>query len=60
MEGISHEAIALAGHLQLDKLTVLYDDNNITIDGDTDLSFTDDMLKRFTAYGWAVQAGRRP
>ena len=54
-EGISHEAASLAGHLQLEKLCVLYDDNSVTIDGGTDLSFTDDTLKRFQAYGWAVR-----
>ncbi len=54
-EGISHEAASLAGHLQLEKLCILYDDNNITIDGDTSLSFTDDTLKRFQAYGWATR-----
>ncbi|TDH59510.1 transketolase [Dankookia rubra] len=54
-EGISHEAASLAGHLQLEKLCLLYDDNSITIDGDTSLSFTDDTLKRFQAYGWAVR-----
>lgn len=53
-EGVSHEACSLAGHLQLDKLIVLYDDNEISIDGNTDLSFTDDTLLRFQAYGWAV------
>jgi transketolase len=55
MEGISHEAAALAGHLGLSKLTVLYDDNHVSIDGDTALSFSDDVLKRFSAYGWAIK-----
>jgi transketolase len=52
MEGISHEACALAGHLGLGKLTVLYDDNHITIDGPTSLSYSDDVAGRFKAYGW--------
>lgn len=55
MEGVSHEAASLAGHLGLGKLTYLYDDNEISIDGSTDLSFTEDVGRRFEAYGWHVQ-----
>lgn len=55
-EGISHEAAALAGHLGLGRLIVLWDDNNISIDGPTNLSFTEDVQGRFKAYGWDVQA----
>jgi transketolase len=62
MEGISHEAAALAGHLGLSKLTVMYDDNHVSIDGDTALSYSDDVSKRFAAYGWATKqvAGHDP
>jgi transketolase len=55
MEGVSGEASSLAGHLALSNLTLFYDDNRITIDGSTDLSFTEDVGKRYEAYGWHVQ-----
>ena len=55
MEGISHEAIGLAGHLKLNKLIVLWDDNSITIDGPTSLSVSDDQIARFEAHGWAAE-----
>ncbi len=56
MEGIAAEAASLAGHLGLGKLVFLYDDNQITIDGGTELSFSEDVGARFVAYGWHVQA----
>lgn len=55
MEGLSHEAASLAGHLRLGKLICLYDDNRISIEGSTDLAFTEDRAARFGAYGWHVR-----
>ena len=54
MEGISHEAGSLAGFLTLDRLVVIYDDNGISLDGPTSMSFGEDVTKRFEAYGWRV------
>jgi transketolase len=56
MEGVASEAASLAGHLKLEKIIYLYDDNRITIDGKTDISYTEDWAKRFDAYGWHVQS----
>ncbi len=55
MEGVSSEAASIAGHLSLGKIIYLYDDNHISIDGSTDLAFTEDRAARFVAYGWHVQ-----
>src|SRR5512146_1258064 len=54
MEGVNHEAIGLAGHLKLGRMTVLWDDNHITIDGSTDLSTSEDIRARYAATGWHV------
>jgi transketolase len=54
MEGVASEAASIAGHLRLAKLTVIYDDNHITIDGDTSLTFSEDVERRFQGYGWHV------
>jgi transketolase len=54
-EGVSGEASSIAGHQQLGRLTMIYDDNNISIEGDTDIAFTEDVAKRYEAYGWHVQ-----
>ncbi|RWG56490.1 MAG: transketolase [Mesorhizobium sp.] len=56
MEGVGQEAVSLAGHLKLGKLIVLYDDNQITIDGSTAIAFTEDVPARFAAYGWHVES----
>ena len=55
MEGVASEAASMAGHMKLGRLIYLYDDNSISIDGSTDLAFTEDRAKRFEAYGWHVQ-----
>ncbi len=55
MEGVASEAASLAAHLKLGKLVYLYDDNHVSIDGSTDLAFTEDVARRFEAYGWHVQ-----
>jgi transketolase len=55
MEGVASEASSIAGHLGLDNLTVVYDDNHITIDGNTELAFSEDVAKRYEAYGWFSQ-----
>ncbi|MDX2005259.1 MAG: transketolase [Meiothermus sp.] len=54
MEGVASEASSLAGHLELGKLIVLYDDNDVSIDGNTDLAFTEDRMARYESYGWQV------
>ena len=58
-KGVASEAASLAGHLGLGRLVVLYDDNEITIDGRTSIAFTEDVLARFEAYGWRTDRVRR-
>jgi transketolase len=55
MEGVSSEAASLAGHLKLGKIIYLYSDNKITIEGSTELAFSEDVFRRFEAYDWHVQ-----
>src|SRR6185436_7666365 len=55
MEGVSGEASSIAGHVGLGNLVVIYDDNKITIEGETNLAFSEDVGKRYEAYGWFVQ-----
>jgi transketolase len=55
MEGVASEAASIAGHLELGNMIYLYDDNHISIEGDTDITFNEDVAKRFEAYGWHVQ-----
>jgi transketolase len=55
MEGVSNEAASLAGHLQLDNLCWVYDNNHVTIEGHTNIAFRDDVASRFLSYGWNVQ-----
>jgi len=59
MEGVSNEAASLAGHLMLGNLCWIYDSNQVTIEGHTDLAFSDEVATRFRAYGWNVQTRRR-
>nr|HPO50239.1 1-deoxy-D-xylulose-5-phosphate synthase N-terminal domain-containing protein [Spirochaetota bacterium] len=57
MEGLSYEACSIAGHLKLNNLVVIYDSNKISIEGSTDITFTEDVAKRFDAFGWnAIRA----